>query len=189
MICGDYEENCYLVETKDGFVAIDPGDGAYEQITSLGIKIIAILNTHGHYDHIWDNACFNAPVYIHEKDAFMLDDPFCKGHKKSTPTKLMKDKENIEFGGVKFCFHHFAGHTPGCCMIEIVGEDLAFSGDFLFKGCIGRYDFPYSNEDDMKQSLLKVKSWDKDMMLLPGHGEHTSLSVEQKNLDFWLKRM
>lgn len=189
LICGDYEENCYLVPTKNGYVVIDPGDGAYKLIQSLKINVLAIFNTHGHFDHIWDNGYFDAPIYIHENDAFMLDDPFYKGHKKSTPTKATKDKESIKIDECEFIFHHFPGHTPGCCMIEIAEKNIAFSGDFLFAGCIGRYDFPYSNEKDMKNSLLKVSNWDKDMTLFPGHGDSTTLKNEQQNLNFWIKRM
>lgn len=191
IICGAYRENCYIAKTKNGYVVIDPGDGAYNMIKSLGLNVLAVLNTHGHSDHIWDNYYFSdVPLYIHEQDAFMLNkDVFKEGLKKSTPTQLTQDKQSIEIDGYKFVFHHFPGHTPGCCMIEVDGENVAFSGDFLFYGSIGRYDFPYSNAKDMKESLLKVSTWQNDLTLLPGHGDQTTLKQEQQNLGFWLKRM
>ena len=82
---------------------------------------------------------------------------------------------------------HFPGHTPGCCMVRV--DAVIFSGDFLFKGSIGRYDFLFSDAEDMRQSLLKCKKMQGDFTLYPGHGEKTTLKAEQANLDFWLKRL
>lgn len=188
--CGAYETNCYIIKSQNGDFIIDPGQNAFDFVKKNAQHPKAILNTHGHFDHVWSNAAikeaFKIPIYIHENDAFMLEDPFKMGHTPSKADFLISDESEIEIAGVKFRFLFFPGHTPGCCMIELIGENLAFSGDFLFKGTIGRYDFPYSNPTLMRQSLEKVAILDKDLRLLPGHGDETSLKVEQLNLRYWL---
>lgn len=188
--CGAYETNCYIIKSQNGDFIIDPGQNAFDFVKKNAQHPKAILNTHGHFDHVWSNAAikeaFKIPIYIHENDAFMLEDPFKMGHTPSKADFLISDESEIEIAGVKFRFLFFPGHTPGCCMIELIGENLAFSGDFLFKGTIGRYDFPYSNPTLMRQSLEKVAILDKDLRLLPGHGDETSLKTEQRNLRYWL---
>ena len=188
--CGDYATNCYILNYYNKDFIIDPGQGALEFVKKHAKNPKAILNTHGHFDHIWDNDLvkkeFNIPIYIHENDEFMLKDPFNMGYPYSNADILIKDENDIDINGVKFRFIFLPGHTPGCCMIEVIGEDLAFSGDFLFKNSIGRYDFLYSNANLMKQSLEKIMLYKKDLRLLPGHGLETSLSTEQKNIPYWL---
>ncbi|TQR61062.1 MBL fold metallo-hydrolase [Campylobacter troglodytis] len=188
--CGAYSTNCYILKHEKGDFIIDPGQNAFEFIKKNVTRVCAVLNTHGHFDHVWDNAAvkeeFKVPIYIHKDDEFMLEDPFEMGHRHSKADFLISTEEELEICGVKFRFLHFAGHTPGCCMIELVGENLAFSGDFLFKGSIGRYDFPYSDPNSMKQSLERVAKFTQDLRLLPGHGGETTLKEEQKNLGWWL---
>lgn len=62
-----------------------------------------------------------------------------------------------------------------------------FSGDFLFKDSIGRWDFPYSSKEDMIKSLEKCKNLRGDFILYPGHGEPSTLKREQENLDIWIR--
>lgn len=188
--CGSYETNCYIIKHEKGDFIIDPGQGALEFVKKNTQHPQAIFNTHGHFDHVWDNAAvkseLNIPIYIHKNDAFMLSDPFETGHTHSKADFLIADEKEFEVAGVKFKFLFYPGHTPGCCMIELVGENLAFSGDFLFKGSIGRYDFPYSSPVLMKQSLEKVALFKENLRLLPGHGAETTLHTEQQNLRYWL---
>ena len=72
-------------------------------------------------------------------------------------------------------------------MIEIIGEGVMFSGDFLFYRSIGRWDFPYSDATLMKQSLEKILNYKENYKILPGHGEHTFLKDEQEHLPTWLR--
>ncbi|MCR2056117.1 MBL fold metallo-hydrolase [Campylobacter helveticus] len=189
--CGAYETNCYILSTKRGEFIIDPGVNALEFVKNTAKNPLAILNTHGHFDHIWDNAAlkkeFNIPLYIHKNDAFFLNDPFHQGFKKSEADVLIENEENLELFDTSFKFHFFPGHTPGCCMIEVVGEGVMFSGDFLFYRSIGRWDFPYSNATLMKQSLEKVLNYKENFKLLPGHGGETMLKEEQEHLPTWLR--
>lgn len=194
--CGSYQTNCYIV-SKNGFeLIIDPGENAFKFVIENVKNPIAILNTHGHSDHIFSNVSlknlFNIDVYIHKDDNFMLQsDIFGEGY------ETMSDAVTV--GGVKFedvsfkigefdiSYLHFPGHTPGCSMVRV--DDVIFSGDFLFYRSIGRYDFAYSNENDMKKSLEKCLGMSGDFELFPGHGGATTLKNEQANLPLWLRDM
>ncbi len=188
---GSYATNCYILSIYDKDYIIDPGENALDFVKKEAKNPVAILNTHGHFDHVWDNYAvkkeFNIPIYIHEKDEFMLKDPFEMGHEHSQADFLIKDEKQINIKGLDFKFLFFPGHTPGSCMIELVGQDLVFSGDFLFKSSIGRYDFLYSNALEMKDSLERVLKYDRNLKLLPGHGAQTYLFDEIRTIKYYLR--
>jgi glyoxylase-like metal-dependent hydrolase (beta-lactamase superfamily II) len=183
--CGEFYTNCYIVDQK---IIIDPGVGAFDFVKEHVKEPVAIINTHGHFDHMWDDKKikehFNIPIYIHEKDAFMLEeDPFGYNPPKVKADVLM-DEGEYEIGGYKVLIRHFPGHTPGSVTIEI--ENEMFSGDFIFDGSIGRVDFPYSNPKDMKNSIKKFLKINYDKRILPGHGPATTIKKAQKFLPMWL---
>ncbi len=187
---GDYQTNCYIAKTEYGDIIIDPGMGATEWVMENTTKPLAILNTHGHFDHVWSNAelqkRLNIPLYAPKGDAMMLlESKWFSDLPPSTPDIAVEGDGEFNIGGVVVKFHHFPGHSPGCSMIEIDG--VVFSGDFIFEGSIGRYDFPYSNSEDMKNSLIKFSTWSDDFPLYPGHGKATSVKREQANLPFWMR--
>lgn len=191
---GEYQTNCYILKQECGELIIDAGMGASEWIASQCHHPIALLCTHGHFDHIWDNSKVKAlfphiPLICHKKDAFMLQsDCFNLGLTPYDPDLTLEGEENIlELNDFHIRFLLFAGHTPGSCMIEI--NDHLFSGDFIFHHCIGRTDFEYSNPDEMKASLQRFKSFQKDLPIYPGHGKNTSVKEEQKNLDYWIRHL
>lgn len=193
---GEYQTNCYILKFPQGELIIDAGIGASDWVRAECKNPLALLNTHGHFDHIWSNASIvkafpQIPLICHLNDAFMLkNDCFELGLTPSTPTQLIntqKGSEEIQIAGIQIIFHHFPGHTPGCCMIEI--DSHLFSGDFIFYRCIGRYDFIYSSPSDMKESLQKFKSFQRDLPIHPGHGEDTTVASEQKHLDVWIARI
>jgi glyoxylase-like metal-dependent hydrolase (beta-lactamase superfamily II) len=187
--CGDYQTNCYIIKYKNFELIIDPGIGAFDWIKQQVKNPKAIFNTHGHFDHIWDNQkvknYFNIPIYCSKQDAFMLqNDPFGYNIPKSTADILVNPNQKYQFDDLKIIFYHFPGHTPGSMAIMI--NNYLFSGDFIFKGSIGRVDFPYSNATDMKKSINTILSWDKDCIIYPGHGIDTTLFQEKNSLKGWL---
>ena len=93
----------------------------------------------------------------------------------------------LSFGQIqKLRFVHLPGHTPGCCIIEV--EDTIFSGDFVFRGSIGRVDFPYSNPSDMKNSINKfLKLYKRNLHIYPGHSEMTTVNEAKEFLPMWLR--
>ncbi|NQY25132.1 MAG: MBL fold metallo-hydrolase [Campylobacteraceae bacterium] len=186
---GDYQTNCYIVTINDKDLIIDPGMNSLPWIKEQVNNPIAVLNTHGHFDHVWSNdiVCktYNIKLHTPKKDIFMLSmDSYGLGMPHSAADVEIEEDEEIEIQGIKIKFHFFPGHTPGCSMIQI-DKDL-FSGDFIFKDSIGRCDFPYSNVEDMKHSLKKVLSWEKDYNIHPGHGISTTLKAENNSLVQWL---
>jgi glyoxylase-like metal-dependent hydrolase (beta-lactamase superfamily II) len=186
---GVYQTNCYIVTIDEKDIIIDPGLDATSWILENSTNPIAILNTHGHFDHVWSNQelkqKLNIPIYCPKDDCFMLsDDPFSQGTPKSEADFQVLDNQEFEYGKLKFKFHLFAGHTPGCSAIQI--ENSLFTGDFIFKNSIGRVDFPYSNPEDMKDSIKKILLWDKDFKIYTGHGEDTTLFNEKNSLNAWL---
>jgi glyoxylase-like metal-dependent hydrolase (beta-lactamase superfamily II) len=186
---GAYQTNCFIVDINGKQLIIDPGIDALPWIKKNVTKPIAILNTHGHFDHVWSNQRvkeeFNIPIYCPKNDAFMLEnDPFEHGTPPSCADYLVEPDEEIEFLGKKVKFHFFPGHTPGCSAITI--DNHMFSGDFIFQNSIGRVDFPFSKPSDMKKSINKVLNYKKDYIIYPGHGSYTSLMKEKSSLKNWL---
>ncbi len=189
---GAYQTNCYLVTIDEKDIIVDPGIGATEWVLAHVKNPIAILNTHGHFDHVWSNAelkeRLNIPIYCPKEDAFMLEsDPFGQDTPSSRPDYMVKGDEIIDIAGVQVRYRHFPGHTPGNSIIEM--EDVWFSGDFIFARSIGRWDFPYSDANEMIQSLNKALQIEKDYKLYPGHGDPTSLKAEQKLLPYWIEQV
>ena len=189
---GAYQTNCYIVKINQKELIIDPGMGATEWVMANVTNPIAILNTHGHFDHVWSNAelqkKLNIPLYTPKEDAFFLQSSsWMPDLPPSTPDYLVKPDETIDFDGIEAKFLHFPGHTPGCSVIEI--EDAWFSGDFIFERSIGRTDFPYSSPEDMKRSLQKFKTIPYDKKVYPGHGNPTTIKQEQQYADFWIQQL
>jgi len=186
---GPYETNCYIATVDGKDFIIDPGVGATSWVMQNVSNPVAILNTHGHFDHIWSNdelsKKLNIPLYCPKDDCFMLqDDPLGRGAPKSFPDFEMEHDEKIVLEGIEITFHFFPGHTPGCSAIQI--ENNLFSGDFIFSGSIGRVDFPFSSPEDMKKSIHKVLAWEEDFIIYPGHGSRTTLERERDSLKSWL---
>ncbi|HHB95318.1 MAG TPA: MBL fold metallo-hydrolase [Campylobacterales bacterium] len=186
---GAYQTNCYIVTVEGKDIIIDPGVGATQWVLCNIQNPIAILNTHGHFDHVWSNGELQTklkiPLYIPKDDAFMLqNDPFNQGTPSSKADILVDGDEEFDIKGIKVKYRHFAGHTPGNSIIEI--GDIWLSGDFLFDGSIGRWDFPYSSGEDMIKSLEKAIKIEENFTLYPGHGVSTTLKKEQRIMPQWI---
>ncbi|MRI83066.1 MAG: MBL fold metallo-hydrolase [Nitratiruptor sp.] len=187
---GPYETNCYIISLDDKELIIDPGVDAVPWVLERVSNPVAILNTHGHFDHVWSNAPLQkelqVPLIIHEADRFLLEgEQFGLHFPKSTPDILIQGSRTIEIGGIPITFHHFPGHTPGTSVIEI--EETWFSGDFIFRGSIGRVDFPHSDPKAMVESLQRFAAIPFDRPIYPGHGGPTSIAQEQRLVASWIQ--
>ena len=143
---GTYQTNCYIVSINGKELIIDPGVGATKWVKKNVANPVALLNTHGHFDHIWSDCELkkelNIPIYIPKNDVFMLEeDVFNQSQPTCKANILVDGDEEFDIDGIKVKYIFFAGHTPGCSVIEV--EDSWFSGDFIFENSIGRVDFPY----------------------------------------------
>ncbi|KYJ87499.1 MBL fold metallo-hydrolase [Sulfurovum riftiae] len=189
---GVYQTNCYIVTVDGKDLIIDPGVDATKWVLANVSNPVAILNTHGHFDHVWSNAevkeKLHIPIYCPKDDTFMLtDDPLNQGTPKSIPDYEVVGDEALEVAGIKIQYRHFPGHTPGCSVIEI--GDVWFSGDFLFQQSIGRWDFPASSGEDMVKSLEKALTIEGDYTIYPGHGMSTTLKAEQRVIPYWIEQV
>ena len=186
---GQTQTNCYIVTINNKDLIIDPGMNATSWVINNTTNPIAILNTHGHYDHVWSNAelqkRLKVPLYIPKDDAFMLEKCILGQNPPLSKADILVDgDEELTIEGIKVQYRHFPGHTPGNSIIEI--EDVWFSGDFLFQQSIGRWDFPFSSGYEMIKSLEKAMKIEGDFTVYPGHGMSTTLKQEQKGMPMWL---
>ncbi|NPA74027.1 MAG: MBL fold metallo-hydrolase [Epsilonproteobacteria bacterium] len=187
---GTYQTNCYIVKNNDNELIIDPGVGATKWVKDNTSNPLAVLNTHGHFDHTWSDCELkdelNIPIYIPKGDAFMLEKDVFEQSQPVCKADILVDGDSVyKIGDFEVRFIHFPGHTPGTSVIEI--GDFWFSGDFIFRGSIGRVDFPYSNPKLMKESLQRFKKIGYDKTVYTGHGEPTTIKQEQSNVDYWLR--
>jgi glyoxylase-like metal-dependent hydrolase (beta-lactamase superfamily II) len=187
---GQTQTNCYIVTIDKKDIIIDPGMNASSWVINNTTNPIAILNTHGHYDHVWSNhelqTKLNIPLYIPKDDAFMLEKcPLGQTPPKSKADFLVNGDEELNIEGIKIHYRQFAGHTPGNSIIEI--KDVWFSGDFLFQQSIGRWDFPFSSQEAMVKSLEKAMKIEGDFTVYPGHGLSTTLKQEQRGMPMWME--
>lgn len=188
--------NCYIVicdETKKG-VVIDPGGNPEKVIAFIEeqqIDVQAIINTHGHHDHIGGNKKLkehtNADLYIHADDADMLTSSkrnfsVFMGEENCGPgaDKLLKDGDVISFGECSLKAIHLPGHTRGGVGLYAEKEGVLFSGDVLFYGSIGRTDLPGSDYQQMMESLDLLMKLPDDTIVYPGHGPKTSIAMEKQ---------
>lgn len=187
---GSYQTNCYIIDTGGKQIIIDPGVDASAWVKATAANPVAILNTHGHFDHVWSNQAlkehFDIPLYTPKGDVMLLStSQWMPGLPPSVPDVEVDGDEVFDIGGIRVQFRHFPGHCPGCSTIEI--GDVMFSGDFIFKGSIGRVDFPYSSPEAMKASLRKFMQLDYDKPVYPGHGEPTTIRAEQIRAPHWVR--
>jgi len=198
---GKVSTNCYVVsceETAEA-VIIDPAfdrpseaEEIFGVIDRASLKLKFIVNTHGHPDHTCGNGIvkekFSVPILVHEKDAHFLGETGSSiaqafGFGGSPPADiLLQDGDQVKFGNVRLRIVHTPGHSLGG--ISLVGEKEVFTGDTLFKGSIGRMDFPDSSEADMKISLAKLAHLSDDFIVYPGHGLTTTIGEEKRSNPF-----
>ena len=188
-----FDVNCYLVNHNNKNFLIDPGSEFKRikaHIIKNNLKLDFILNTHGHYDHTGAVADlieeFKVPFYIHEKEEGIIEDPkknlssFFSTNELLLQTCTLISGDIIDdFLNLDIKIMNFPGHTPGSIIIKI--EDTLFTGDVLFKGSVGRSDLPEGSSKAMNDSLKMIRSFDKKLKLLPGHGPESTMKEELDN--------
>jgi hydroxyacylglutathione hydrolase len=191
-----FETNCWLIgaDGTDDAVVVDPGfsaDLVHRMLETEGRTPVAVLATHGHFDHIGSAAEFcgdELPLYIHEADALALTDPKAWGALLDIPRVPVKDVRTVvdadvlSFAGFRIEVLHSPGHTPGSVVYRTDGWVL--SGDLVFAGSIGRSDFPNSSPPDMERSLRRFLELPDAFDVYPGHGPRTTVGRERERNPF-----
>lgn len=187
--------NCYFVENDNRCLIIDPADEAdfiLDEVQRKKLNPIAMLATHGHFDHILAageiQLSFKIPLFISQKDLFLVKRlnetarHFLEYDPKAIAPIVVKDVNEGELVLDGFELEAIAtpGHTPGSMSFYFAKEMVLLSGDTLFKGCIGRYDFSYSRKKDLQKSLRKLLNLPESTIVYPGHGEETTIAQEKK---------
>jgi len=196
---GPLQVNCYLLicDQSRQAVVVDPGDeGAriLDAVNATGCELKAVINTHGHFDHIGANAYIieatGVDLMMHSADVPLLkqasDHANIYGLSVVTspePTRLLADGDEIEVGELLLKVIHLPGHSPGGICLH-VGNDL-FVGDGLFAGSVGRTDLPGGNHEQLISGIReKLLILPDATMVYPGHGPETTIGREKMHNPF-----
>lgn len=191
----------------------DAAEGVAAVVREHRLKPVAVLVTHGHLDHMWCVSpvagSYDATAWIHPRDRHLLTDPMAGMSRETAATlpsllgddhawaepddvRELADGQALELAGLRIVVDHTPGHTQGSVTFRTPYDDqgvsdLMFSGDLLFAGSIGRTDLPGGDHAAMLRSLAtKVLPLADDVVVLPGHGEQTSIGRERATNPFLL---
>ncbi|MGH3774053.1 MAG: MBL fold metallo-hydrolase [Pseudonocardiaceae bacterium] len=217
---GSLQANCFVLAPEAGgpCVVVDPGEGSEQPFDELlrqhRLDPVAVLLTHGHFDHIFAVApvCdgHDIPAWIHPEDRVLLSDPlralsaeareFFGGRvvlREPREVRELADGTLLELAGLSLIVDHTPGHTRGSVTFRSVtgnsvtgngpddGQGLLISGDTLFAGSIGRTDLPGGDHEQMLASLRnKILVLDDETAVLPGHGPRTTIGRERASNPF-----
>ena len=197
-----YQQNCSLIwceETGDAAL-IDPGGDEQTLINEVSnnkLNLVKVLLTHGHLDHVGGavNIANHYKVPIigpHQDDEFWLE--WIPGQAEMfgfppaesfTPDQWLKEGDQVTVGNVSLDVIHCPGHTPGHVVLFEAESKTLFAGDILFKGSIGRTDFPRGNHGDLISAIKnKLFPLGDDVIVVPGHGPNTTIGAERVSNPF-----
>ncbi len=198
-----YQQNCALLwdEATMSAAVIDPGGEVpriLDEVARLGLKVERIALTHGHVDHAAGAAALQAAlggVPIEgpdERDRFLLDGLAEQGRalgladaRNVTPDRWLHEGDTVELAGVPFAVLHCPGHTPGHLVFVNAAARFALVGDVLFRGSVGRTDFPYGDGAALLRSIKdKLLPLGDDLVFLCGHGPGSSIGAERATNPF-----
>ena len=197
-----FQQNCSLIwceKTLKG-AFIDPGgdlDRLQAGAEEYGVEIEKILVTHAHIDHAGGVATLAAQLQIpiegpHEADQFWIDALPSQGEmfnfppaEPFEPTRWLKQNDEVWVGEERLDVRHCPGHTPGHVIFYSANANIAFVGDVLFRGSIGRTDFPQGDHDTLITSI-KEQLWPlgNEVVFVPGHGPTSTFGEERKTNPF-----
>lgn len=189
---GAYQTNCYIIheETSKTCCVIDPGyspEVILDTASRLGLRIEAILLTHGHFDHVGGVETIvkatGCALWMSQSDYTQISNPmndylYPLHDTEFTIVSFCEDGEEIRAGGLRITAYETPGHSWGSVCYRC--EDALFSGDTLFAGSCGRTDLPGGDWPTILQSLGRLSEFETDYRVFPGHGESTTLAEEKR---------
>ena len=187
------ETNSFLLWQNRQAVIIDPSIGADQLLQKMrelrddGVQLVGIWNTHGHIDHVYDNAVwkaeFGAPIYCHAADHFFLE------HLREQslwfglpepqvvqPDELLSENQTLKVGDLNVKVIELPGHSPGS--VAFAFDEHLISGDVIFRNSYGRVDLPGADAAQLARSLGRVFQMAPQTRILCGHGEATDVETE-----------
>ena len=196
IVVGPLGVNCFIMgceETKQG-VVVDPGgdtDKILTRIQEHGLKVAAVINTHGHFDHVGGNRQMiemtGAPLWIHAADAPMLGRVAqvssmygLAGENSPDADHFLTDGMLIPFGNHFVKVIHTPGHTPGGCCLYLEPQQTIITGDTLFADSVGRTDLPGGSYEQLVTSIrTRLFVLPDQVVAWPGHGPSTTIGHEK----------
>lgn len=202
-----FQQNCSMLCCEETGMAavVDPGgevDRILEAAEALKFSIEKILVTHGHIDHAGGVAELSRRIRVpvegpHPDDRFWIDSLDTAGREFGfsgaepfVPDRWLHEGDTVKFGNITMDVHHCPGHTPGHVIFFHPGTRLAVVGDVLFRGSIGRTDFPRGDYNTLIQSIHE-RLWPlgDDVQFIPGHGPVSTFGYERQHNPFVGDRM
>ncbi|MEE0751793.1 MBL fold metallo-hydrolase [Frisingicoccus sp.] len=200
MVLGPVQTNCFFLINEDTkeLLIIDPADraqGIIDWIQSEGLKPVAILLTHGHFDHIMAveglRKEYQIPMYASKDEVEVLANPqlnvstMMGAYVSMKADELFADGDVLELAGMKLKVISTPGHTIGSVCFYIEEEKMLISGDTLFEASVGRTDFPTGSSRQLINSIkTRLFILPEDVNVFPGHGEVTSIAYEKTHNPF-----
>jgi glyoxylase-like metal-dependent hydrolase (beta-lactamase superfamily II) len=201
LVVGPIQANCYILGCERNKLAavIDPGGDANRILMVLakeGLRLVYIINTHGHFDHTTDNKRLKevtgAQLAIHRADAPMIVNQSGQGlmwgmriENSPAPDRYVDEGDMITFGDISLKVLHTPGHSPGG--ISLSTDKIVFVGDTLFAGSIGRTDLPGGDYDGLIRNVReKIFTLGDDVVVYPGHGPRTTVGQERRTNPFFV---
>ncbi len=192
---GALQENTVIViddDTKEAII-VDPGAEGDKILEYLkDYKPVAIVNTHGHRDHVGQvgylKEKLNIPFYMNKKDEFLINNDVFPGFGKMigayecpNPDFDLKEEDTIKFGNTELKVIETPGHTPGGVCLYDEKNKILIAGDTLFSGSVGRTDLPGGNAKELMNSLKKLTELPEETVVICGHGGNTTIGKEKKS--------
>lgn len=196
-----FQQNCTLIwddKAKVGAV-VDPGgdlDRIRQAIAQVGMTVEKILLTHGHIDHAGGGAELREALGVtiegpHEADRFLLEGLEQQGRaygieaRAVVSDRWLNEGDAVEVAGHRFAVLHCPGHSPGSVVLYNSKQRFALVGDVLFRGSIGRTDFPYGDHDSLISAIkTKLLPLGDDVVFICGHGPTSTIGAERQSNPF-----
>ncbi|MCW6567993.1 MBL fold metallo-hydrolase [Yersinia ruckeri] len=197
-----FSQNCTLIwcETTALAALVDPGGDAEKiiaEVSRMGVTVTQLLLTHGHLDHVGAAAelaeFYQVPILGPEKeDRFWLEGLPAQSRmfglsecQSFEPTRWLEEGDEVSVGNIRLSVLHCPGHTPGHIVFINQDDRLALTGDVIFKGGVGRSDFPRGDHQQLIHSIRnKLLPLGDDMAFIPGHGPISTMGHERQTNPF-----